>query len=133
VLRCNAGEFSALAGADPTPETVQAFARAHGAVVALTGGVDLIADDTRIVRIENGHPLMARVTAMGCASTALVAALTALHDNALDAAAAALLATAVAGEIAAHDASGPGTFQPAFLDALFNLDTPTLVARGRVA
>jgi hydroxyethylthiazole kinase len=133
VLRCNAGEFLALYGSDPTTETVQDFARTHGVVVALTGAVDLIADDTRIIRIKNGHPLMARVTAMGCASTALVAAFAALHDNVLDAAAAALLATGVAGEIAAHDASGPGTFQPAFLDALFNLDTRILVACGRAS
>jgi hydroxyethylthiazole kinase len=133
VLRCNAGEFMALAGNDATPGTVQAFARAHGTVVALTGAVDLIADGARLIRIENGHALMACVTAMGCAGTALVAAFTALHDNALEAAAAALLVTGVAGEIAARDTTGPGTFQPAFLDTLFNLDTPTLTGCGRVS
>jgi hydroxyethylthiazole kinase len=132
VLRCNPGEFTALAGDDASPETVQAFARAHETIVALTGAVDLITDGARILRIENGHPLMARVTAMGCAGTVLVAAFTALHDNALEAAASALLAIGVAGEIAARDARGPGTFQPAFLDALFHLDTPTLIMHGRV-
>jgi len=95
--------------------------------------VDLIADDMRLTRIENGHPMMARVTAMGCAGAALVAAFTALHDDALEAAAAALLASGVAGEIAACEAKGPGTFQPAFLDALFDLDTPTLIAHGRAS
>ena len=133
VVRCNAGEFTALAGDDATPETMQDFAKAHGTVVALTGAVDLIADDTRLIRIENGHPMMARVTAMGCAGAALVAAFTALHDDALEAAAAALLASGVAGEIAACEAKGPGTFQPAFLDALFDLDTPTLIAHGRAS
>jgi hydroxyethylthiazole kinase len=133
VLRCNAAEFTALAEDDVTPGIVRAFASAHGTVVALTGAVDLITDGVRILRIENGHPLMARVTAMGCAGTALLAAFAALHDNALEAAAAALLVTGVAGEIAARDANGPGTFQSAFLDALFNLDTPTLTARGRVS
>lgn len=133
VLRCNPGEFTTLAGADASPETVQAFARAHGTIVALTGAVDLITDGTRILRIENGHPLMTRVTAMGCAATALLTAFVALHGNAIESAAAALLVTGVAGEIAARDAKGPGTFQPAFLDALFNLDTPTLIACGRVS
>lgn len=131
ILRCNAAEFTALAGDEATPETVQAFARVHGTIVALTGAVDLIADGTRLIRIENGHSLMSRVTAMGCAGTALVAAFAALHDNALEAAASALLVTGVAGEIAARHAKGPGTFQPAFLDALYNLDTPTLVTCGR--
>ncbi|MFC4174174.1 hydroxyethylthiazole kinase [Microvirga sp. GCM10011540] len=132
VLRCNASEFMALAGNDAAPEAVQAFASAHGTVVVVTGAADVVTDGAHTLRIENGHPLMTRVTAMGCAGTALIAAFTALHDNALEAAASALLATGVAGEIAARGANGPGTFQPAFLDVLFNLDTPTLVACGRI-
>jgi len=133
VLRCNAGEFAALAGEDATPGSVQAFANNHAIVVALTGAVDLITDGTRLIRIENGHPLMGYVTAMGCAGTALVTAFTALHDNPLEAAAAALLVTGIAGEIAARGANGPGTFQPTFLDALFNLKPATLVAQGKIS
>ncbi|MBM1174738.1 hydroxyethylthiazole kinase [Microvirga arabica] len=133
VLRCNAGEFAALAGEDATPGSVQAFANSHATVVALTGAVDLITDGTRLIRIENGHPLMGYVTAMGCAGTALVAAFTALHDNPLEAAAAALLVTGIAGEIAARGANGPGTFQTTFLDALFNLSPATLVAHGKIS
>ena len=133
VLRCNAQEFAALAGSDATPEAVQAFARAHDIVVALTGPVDLIANGDRILRVENGHPLMTRVTAMGCAGPALMAAFSALHGDPLEAAAAALLVTGLAGELAGRSAGGPGTFQPAFLDALFTLDPPALLAHGRVS
>ena len=43
-------------------------------MVALTGEIDLVTDGAHPVRIANGHPLMARVTAMGCAESALVAA-----------------------------------------------------------
>ncbi|MCB8822915.1 hydroxyethylthiazole kinase [Microvirga rosea] len=133
VLRCNAGEFAALAGGEATPQAAQAFSKTHGIVVALTGKVDLIADGERLIRIENGHPWMTHVTAMGCAATVLMAALTALTGSAFEAAAAALLVIGVAGEIAAQGANGPGTFQPAFLDALFNLDAATLIARGRAS
>ncbi len=133
VLRCNAAEFAALAGENATPSSIQAFAKSHGTVVALTGATDLIADSGNVLCVENGHPLMTHVTAMGCAGTALVAAFVALHGSAIEAAAAALLVTGVAGEIAAHEANGPGTFQPVFLDALFHLDLPTLVTCGRVS
>jgi len=133
VLRCNASEFTALAGEDPTPSSLQAFAKDYGTVVALTGVVDLIADSKNVLCVENGHPIMTRVTAIGCAGTALVAAFSALHGSAIEAAAAALLVTGVAGEIAANEANGPGTFQPAFLDALFNLNLATLVTCGRVS
>jgi hydroxyethylthiazole kinase len=70
---------------------------------------------------------------MGCAGTALVAAFTALHDSAIEGTAAALLVIGVAGEIAAHEANGPGTFQSAFLDTLFHLNPATLVTCGRVS
>lgn len=133
VLRCNAGEFAALAAADATAESVRAFAQAHGTVVALTGPVDLVTDGVRTISIENGHPLMTRVTAMGCAVTALIAAFAALHESPLEASAAALTVAGVAGEIAAETAAGPGTFQPAFLDVLFALDAATLGARARSA
>ena len=133
VLRCNVNEFTALAGGDATPDNVQAFAKAHRIVIAITSAEDLIADGTRLIRVKNGHLLMTRVTAMGCAATALVAAFTALHESAIEAAAAALLVIGVAGEIAARDAKGPGTFQPAFLDALFNLNSSTLIAHGRAS
>ncbi|MXQ10846.1 hydroxyethylthiazole kinase [Microvirga makkahensis] len=133
ILRCNAGEFRALAECDAGPPALQAFARSHGTVIALTGEIDWITDGARIVRIHNGHSLMAHVTAIGCAGTALIAAFSALHDNALEAAAAAVLVTGVAGDIAGADAKGPGSFQPAFLDAVFNLDTASLAAQGRVS
>jgi hydroxyethylthiazole kinase len=133
VLRCNAGEFSALAGDNANPETMRAFAKAHDIVLALTGAVDLITDGTRIIQIANGHALMGHVTAMGCAGTALIAAFIALHDSPVEAAASALLVTGFAGEIAARASNGPGTFQPAYLDALFNLETPTLVDLGKVS
>jgi hydroxyethylthiazole kinase len=133
VLRCNAAEFEALAGSSAQAETVRAFAEAHGVVVALTGPVDLVTDGRRSASIENGHPLMTRVTAMGCAATALVAAFAALHEDAFEAAAAALLIVGVAGEIAAEQAQGPGTFQPAFLDALYSMDQSIITARARTA
>ena len=41
---------------------------------ALTGERDLVTDGARLATIANGHPLMARVTAMGCAASALVGA-----------------------------------------------------------
>ena len=49
---------------------------------ALTGETDLVTDGERVCRIANGHPLMARVTAMGCAGSALVAAVLAVEPDA---------------------------------------------------
>jgi hydroxyethylthiazole kinase len=56
-----------------------------------------------------------------------------LHESSLEAAAAALLVVSVAGERAGGVAKGPGSFQVAFLDALFALTPDILVAHGRLA
>src|SRR6185312_3728005 len=70
VIRLNHAEFLALAGNKPSANAAKAYARDNRIVIALSGETDLITDGERIVSISNGHPLMARVTAMGCASSA---------------------------------------------------------------
>lgn len=133
ILRCNGAEFEALSGSGVGEDALRASAREWGCVVALTGETDIVTDGQRVARIANGHPLMTRITAMGCAGTALVAAFAALEEDAFAAAAAALVCLGVAGEVAAAKASGPGTFQPAFLDALYSLDADTLRAKARLS
>jgi hydroxyethylthiazole kinase len=132
VMRLNHAEFSSLAGAEASGEAVAAAAAYQKIVIGLSGGTDLVADGTRVATIANGHPLMARVTAMGCAGSALVAACLAVEEDAWRAAGAALLIFGVAGELAADKAEGPGTFAAAILDALYKLDAATLVARAKV-
>ncbi len=132
-IRLNHAEFKTLAGAEVSAEALANLARQHGCIVALSGKADLVSDGARIVTIENGHVLMSRVTAMGCAGSALLAACLAAGDDAFTASAAAMLMLGVAGELAAETAKGPGSFAAAILDALYALDAPTLIARARAA
>lgn len=135
IIRGNASEILAVAGAanatrgvdsahtsSDAVESARALARQLGCVVAVTGAVDYVTDGARTLSISNGHPLMTRVTALGCSATALVGAFAAVHADPLVATAAALGALGVAGEIAARDADGPGTFRWKLLDALYLLD-----------
>jgi hydroxyethylthiazole kinase len=131
-VRLNAAEFSALAGRPPEDEALRRYARDHGCIVALTGATDEVTDGARLVRIANGDPLMGRVTAMGCAGAALVAAALAVEGDALAATAAALMLFAVAGEVAAVRSRGPGSLAMEIIDALYGLDRETLHERGRV-
>src|SRR6185437_7700000 len=132
VVRLNHAELTALADG-ATREDAMAYARATGVVVAVSGAADLITDGMRTIAIGNGHPLMARVTAMGCAGSALVAACLSLEPDGLMASAAALIALGVAGEIAAEKSAGPGSFAFHIIDALAALDAPTLMARAKVS
>ncbi len=37
-----------------------------GAVIAITGAIDLVADQSKVYLVRNGHPLMAKITGTGC-------------------------------------------------------------------
>src|SRR3954447_24400990 len=68
-IRLNAAEFVTLSGGEPDDAALTRYALDTLAVVALTGTIDRITDGAQFARIENGHPLMARVTAIGCAAS----------------------------------------------------------------
>ena len=132
-IRLNAAEFTALTGRGADQEAAADFARGHGSIVALSGKTDFISDGRRNVAIANGHALMAKVTAMGCAASALAAACIAVEPDAWAGAAAGLLLLGVAGEIAANEAKGPGSFAVAIIDTLNGLDARTLTERAQVS
>lgn len=130
IIRGNASEISGLAGAaggrgvesthavEDVAELAQDLARKRATVVAISGPVDLITDGQRTVRISNGHPMMTRVTGIGCCLGALMAAFSAVTDDALLAATAATGLLTVAAERAMAGQPGPGSFAMLLLDAL---------------
>ena len=85
---------------------------ATGAVVAVTGAVDLVTDGSRTLTVANGHELLTRTTASGCALTALIGAWAAVLDDPLEATAGALAAYGVAAELAAAQAAGLRQLRP---------------------
>lgn len=107
---------------------VAALALDAGITVAQTGAEDTVSDGHICVTIANGHPLMARVTAMGCIAAAVIAAFLALQREPLIAAVAGLATFGVAGELAGLEARGPGELQVRLLDQLYRL-TPEQLQR----
>lgn len=140
IVRGNASEIIALAGGHSAgkgvdardavaqaEQSARAIAAAHGTVVAVTGETDYVTDGQRSVHITGGSPLMPRVTATGCALTAVVGAFAAVSkDDPYIAAVAALSCFAIAGERAGALAEGPGSFAWRFLDALAALEPDSL-------
>lgn len=144
VIRGNASEILALAGsaavgkgADAADSVAEAEAAArHLAVrqktiVAVTGQVDFVTDGTRSVRIENGHEMMPRITALGCSLTGLVGAFV-VGQNPFNATISALAYFGLAGEIAAREAAGPASLEAALIDTLYRLAPEELTTRARI-
>lgn len=132
-VRLNRAEFTALSGYDVDGAALARFAQEHGVTVGLTGETDIVLAEGKLACISNGDPMMARVTAMGCAGSALVGACLAVEADPWIATTAGLLILGVAGEIAAAQARGPGSLAVGILDTIHSLDRATLVERARVA
>jgi hydroxyethylthiazole kinase len=129
VLRLNTSEFAALGGQNPTT-----LAAEYSTVVALSAATDVVASHSQRVSLNNGHPLMARVTAMGCAGSAVIAACLAVEEDSWLASVAGMLILSVAGEIAGGlDETGPGSFAVSILDQLFRLEPAVLVEFAKVS
>jgi hydroxyethylthiazole kinase len=117
VVRGNATEMTALAFD---------LAAAEGVTRVTTGKVDRIESGAARFSVAHGHKLMTKVTGVGCAAGALIAACCAVEADPAVAAAAALTAYGIAGEIAAERARGPGSFAVELVDALAGIDEATL-------
>ena len=146
VLRGNAGEVATLVGSEAEVRGVESVgaagdpaelareaARTLGLVASVTGAVDHVSDGERTAAVSNGHPLLASITGTGCMSTAVPGCFLAGKDDPFEAAVEALVAFGVAGEDAAANASGPGSFHVGLYDALAALDPATLTARAKVS
>ena len=100
--------------------------------VAVTGKTDVISDRARQISLDNGSPLMDRVTAMGCALGGVMAGFLAVEGDRLLALSSAATLFSLAGERAALLASGPGSFVPLFIDALAMVDETTIVTGANI-
>ena len=111
----------------------KAFAARTGAVVAITGAIDIVADAQKAYCIRNGNAMMSSITGTGCQLSALTAAfVTANPDHPLEAAAAAVCAMGLAGEVAHQRLTpqdGNATYRNYIIDAIYNM-TPEQLEKG---
>ena len=147
VLRGNQGEVATLVGVAAEVRGVESIgvggepaelarlvAENLGVVASVTGAVDHVSDGDRVLAVANGDALLAAVTGTGCMSSAVTGCFLAVKREApLEAAAEALVAFGVAGENAARDAKGPGSFHVNLYDALAALDPSTLDGRAKIS
>ncbi len=101
-----------------------------GAVIAVTGSLDLVSDSSRSFIIRNGRSEMSRITGTGCQLTGLIAAFAAASpDRILEASAAAVCVMGSAGETGWNrmkPGDGNASYRNRIIDAVYNMDGNTL-------
>lgn len=134
--RALTGENSKTCGVDSidghanSKEVAIRLSQQRGCVVAITGVQDIISDGTIVASVNNGHQLLTQVTGTGCMISALVGAYCAVTDNNYLLAAIAGVATmGLAGESAAREGIGLGTFRMKLFDYISRF-TPNELREG---
>lgn len=108
----------------------KAFARKTGAIAAITGAIDIVADEKKAYCIRNGQAMMSKVTGTGCQLSAMMTAFVAANPkDCLEAAAAAVCAMGLAGEIAAQrltSLDGNASYRNYLIDAIYQMSPKQL-------
>ncbi len=142
VIKGNSGEISILAGSEGTvrgvdsvagssngPDVVKTLSKKTGAIVAMTGETDYVSDGKKVAVLKNGDKLLECVSGTGCMVSSVVGCYTAVHGSNVKAVSAAISAFNIAGEIAAQNCNGPGSFKVAIFDSMYNLTEKDIADR----
>ncbi|MBE7045527.1 MAG: hydroxyethylthiazole kinase [Ruminococcaceae bacterium] len=150
VIRGNISEIKALASGISTTKGVDAnladavteenadeviaFAKAlsqkTGAVIVMTGAIDLIVDKKNAYLVKNGHPMMSKITGTGCMLSAMMSAFIGANpEDITGACVAAVCAMGVCGE-RAYDRllpeEGNATYRTKLIDEVYHLNKERL-------
>jgi hydroxyethylthiazole kinase len=132
---CNSAGGKGVDSIDTPGEVIdeaRVLSSSTGSVVSISGPMDLIVEGARVARVYNGHPMMSRVTGMGCTASAITGAFAAVHSSYFEAAVQAMAVIGVAGEIAAERSAGPASFQMHFLDTLYQIGESDIERRVKI-
>ncbi|WP_027179652.1 hydroxyethylthiazole kinase [Maridesulfovibrio bastinii] len=134
IIKGNASEIMALAGQENSTkgvdsshasieaeEAARLIALKYSCTVCVSGEIDLITDGCRKFLIENGHPLMARITGLGCSAGVLAGAFATTSNDKTESMVSCMAVLGIAGEIAAETAEGPASMQLKIIDKLYTI------------
>ncbi|OYT59987.1 hydroxyethylthiazole kinase [Euryarchaeota archaeon ex4484_178] len=144
ILRGNFSEIQSLLGSGKTKgvdalgyeeniakKTVIEASERFGTTVALTGKTDFISDGKRLFMVDNGTPMLGKVTGTGCMVTSIMGAFITVATP-LEAAVSTLVVFGIAAEKAFEEAKYPGSFHVKLYDWLYQMDKKLIYERKRV-
>lgn len=143
VLRGNMSEIKVVAGNDAHTrgvdsvdsgsggiEIASSLAKRLGCTVAITGAQDIVSNGSKTGLIDNGSPLLAKITGTGCMATSLIGCYAGVTTDSYLAACAGLITMGLAGEKAANRLSpneGIGTYKVKLTDGIYQLTAEDII------
>ncbi len=150
VIRGNASEIKTLAkgggstrGVDSSVEDtiteenledavkfVKEFSKKTGAIIVITGAIDIVSNSERAFCIRNGHKMMSSITGTGCQLSALITAFASANkEKMLEAVATAVILMGVCGELSykrLDETHGNSTYRNYIIDDIYNATYKTV-------
>lgn len=122
---------------DSTAALARELSDRTGAVIAITGAMDLIADSGKAYVVKNGHSDMSKITGTGCMLSAMTAAYAAANpDKILEAAVCAVASMGIAGELAARQVKnnqlGTGSLRAFIIDNISTMTGNTIETYAKI-
>ena len=109
------------------------LSKATGAVIAITGVIDVIANDKYAYTTDNGCKEMRAITGTGCMTAGIIAAsLVANPTDKLKAVTAGVVALGLSGELSLKNAHGTGSLHIGLIDELSNMNDIKLEAGAKI-
>jgi hydroxyethylthiazole kinase len=139
-IKMLAGLTTKTRGVDTTEDTTggqeiaQDLAKKLQCTVVITGQQDIIADGSKIGLIDNGHPILAKVTGTGCMASSLIGCYVGVTQDYFRAASAGIITMGLAGERACSSLKlneGIGTFRVHLMDWIDQLTADDLLKDGK--
>jgi hydroxyethylthiazole kinase len=145
IIKGNSSEVARMAGesvstrgvdASAVEKNLQQIARSlaeeKNCTVVITGKEDIVTDEKRVLLVRNGHAMMANIVGTGCMAASVIGTFAAVEKDYVSASTAGLVCYEIAAEIAAAQATGPGSFKERLFDAVYNLDGETVERMQRI-
>ncbi|MGB5823879.1 MAG: hydroxyethylthiazole kinase [Proteocatella sp.] len=122
---------------DSVIEFAKKLSKKTGAVIAITGETDIVADSDKAYIIGNGHPMMSNVTGTGCMLTAVIGSYTGANPSKpLEAAATATAAMGLCGELAFERLqqldAGTNTYRMLLIDFMSKMNREILEGGAKI-
>lgn len=119
---------------DQVIDLAKNLSRETKAVIAISGKMDVICDESRCVLLNNGDAMMANITGAGCMLTSLIAAHVASVEDPFVGTVTAMAQMGIAGEIAKSimkEYEGNSSYRNHLIDTISFLDTEEIEKRAK--
>lgn len=135
IIKGNAGEISALHGLtgkvkgvesdvqnkEGIEEMAKELSKKYKATVTVTGKTDIVTNENKTKKIDNGVEMLGDITGSGCMLGSIIASFIAVNNNPFLASLEGLISYEISAETSSKNSDGPGDFRKNLLNEIFNL------------